>query len=50
MVTFATSLIGAAAILARVTSAVPMPQYGYGDGSSYVYSYERLVGDWLNIP
>ena len=47
MVTFVTSLIGAAAIFARVTSAVPME---YGGEASYVYSYERPVGDQLNIP
>lgn len=45
MVTFVTTLIGAAAILARVTSAVPMEYGGYGDAGSYVYSYERHVGD-----
>jgi hypothetical protein len=40
MVTFVASLIGAAAVFARVTSAVPM--MGYGD-MGYVYISPRVA-------
>lgn len=46
MVTFAASLIGAAAVFARITSAAP--QYGYGD-MRYDYISSSRVGERLKI-
>jgi len=47
MVTFVASLIGAAAVFARVTSAVPMGSYGnsYGSGSSAAPPSYKMSSD-----